>query len=207
MMVEAKPYTEDEQDMLQEVVNIAIGQAASSLAKIFDTFVVLSVPQIALVGSSTLATSVTSLIGEHEEGIIGVRQAFYNQLCGEAFAIYGRKGCTGLAEQLGYESEQLDLVDEEVLLDITNVLVGACLCGVAEQLDRELSFTAPALCSGQDSTEELLELRDHSWTESLLVQTRLGFEGQEFQCHLVILMAEDTMEELRLALVDVMELD
>ena len=38
--------TEDQQDCLQELINVAMGQASDQLARYLDTFVYLKVPSI-----------------------------------------------------------------------------------------------------------------------------------------------------------------
>ncbi len=41
-----KQYSEDQRDCLQEIVNVAMGQAGDSLARLLEVFVTLSVPKI-----------------------------------------------------------------------------------------------------------------------------------------------------------------
>jgi len=81
-----QPYNEDQTDALQEVANIAMGQAGDSLARILDNFVTLSVPRIRQIAVHELADTVTTMVGDEEE-VSAVRQAFYNSLRGEARAI------------------------------------------------------------------------------------------------------------------------
>ena len=46
--------TEDQQDCLQELINVAMGQASDQLARYLDTFVYLKVPSIEQVKSEHL---------------------------------------------------------------------------------------------------------------------------------------------------------
>ena len=57
-----QPYTEDQNDALQEVVNIAMGQAGDSLARILGNFVELSVPRIRLVTVNDVIKTVTGMV-------------------------------------------------------------------------------------------------------------------------------------------------
>ncbi|MBI1390679.1 MAG: hypothetical protein GC154_19795 [bacterium] len=137
-------FTNDCFDILQEITNIAMGQAGSALAKILDTFVRLSVPNVVLVEIEDVSNIVPSMIGNLKEVTI-TRQAFYDEMDGEAFVIYGRDGCDELAQIMGYHEKNNQLNQQELLIDVTNILVGACLNSIAKQLETELSYTPPSI--------------------------------------------------------------
>ena len=50
--------TEDQRDALQEVANLAMGQAATRLARLLDSFIELSVPRVRVVAVSEAAQAV-----------------------------------------------------------------------------------------------------------------------------------------------------
>lgn len=200
-----EPLNEEENEILQEVINIGMGQAGASLAKLLDVFVNLSVPRALWVSGDDFIDQVSGLVAGYSDSWAGVRQAFYNQLEGETFAIYGANGCKQLAELMGYENESGDGVEEELLLDVTNILVGACLVGVANQLGKKLDFVAPTLVGVGKPLEDLLVGRDMEWVQCLLIEVNFCLEEGDFSCHLVMLMSEDSIEQLRGGLLDFME--
>ncbi len=53
-------FSEDQRDALQELTNIAMGQAGASLATLRDTFVDLSIPRIRVVEVIELTPSCLS---------------------------------------------------------------------------------------------------------------------------------------------------
>ena len=89
-------YSEDQLDMLQEIVNIAMGQAASSLAQVLDVFIELSIPRIKLVSAEEVVDVVQDIIGL-DEHVTAIRQAFYNELNGESIIFFDSNGCNDLA--------------------------------------------------------------------------------------------------------------
>ena len=145
------PLTEDQRDAMQEITNIAMGQAGSLLATLLGTFMKLSVPRINVLALSEVASAIGSMVGRNIE-ITAVRQSFHGGLRGEAIVIYGQDGCKELGDLMGYD-EALDRENEiELLLDVSNILVGACLGGIIDQIKGitkahdagELSFWPPA---------------------------------------------------------------
>ena len=189
-----QPYTPDQKDALQEVVNIAMGQAGSSLAQILNHFVELSVPRIRLVTTADVMTTVGQLIGHNVE-TAAVRQAFYNDLCGEALIIFPYTGLQDIATLMEY-SELDRQSTQEMLLDIGNVLIGAILNGIANILELDLSFTAPAIMAEHAYVDTLLVPTELSWTHALLLEVRFALEQRDFKCHLLMLLAEETIDIL-----------
>ena len=199
-----EPLNEEENEILQEVINIGMGQAGASLAKLLDVFVNLSVPRVSWVNDDDFVAKVGELVAGSGESWAGVRQAFYNQLEGEAFAIYGANGCQQLSSLMGYEEDE-DMAQEELLLDVTNILIGACLMGVAKQIGKQLDFAAPTLVGISKPIDELLYSRDREWDQCLLIEVNFCLEEGDFSCHLVMLMSEASIEQLRSGLVSFME--
>jgi len=202
--VKIEPLNEEENEILQEVINIGMGQAGASLAKLLDVFVNLSVPRVSWVNDDDFVAKVSELVEGSGESWAGVRQAFYNQLEGEAFAIYGANGCQQLSGLMGYDEEE-NMAQEELLLDVTNILIGACLMGVAKQIGKQLDFAAPSLVGIGKPIGDLLYSRDREWDQCLLIEVNFCLEEGDFSCHLVMLMSEASIGQLRSGLLEFME--
>jgi chemotaxis protein CheC len=171
-----------------------MGQAGSSLAQILNHFVQLSIPRIRLVTAADVMTTVVELIGHNAE-IDAVRQAFYNDLRGEALVIFSHKGLQDIATLMEYA--ELDRQStQEMLLDIGNVLIGAILNGIADILGMELSFTAPDLMAEHTYVDTVLVFHKLSWTHALLLEVKFALENCDFKCHLLIFLAEEAIDAL-----------
>jgi len=190
--------SEEQREALQEVANIGMGQAGASIAKVLGEFVELSVPQISAVGAAGIPAALAALAGD---GIASaVRQAFIGELRGEAIVIFAEHSADDLAALLAY-GDALDApASRELLLDISNVLVGACLGGIAELLRTTIGFSAPSLLADQVASSQLLRADGISARCALLVEVRFGIEKRVFRCHLVMLMPDDAVAALRRAL-------
>lgn len=199
-----KPLSPDQRDALQEVLNIAMGRAGDSLARILDAFVNLSVPRIRIVEVAELPKTVVEMVGDGCEAT-AVRQAFYDDLRGEAIVVFGQAGCKDLAELMGYDSKLEDNAERELLLDVANVLVGAILNGITETLGTELSFTAPSIIAERVPVDAVINPANLPWTHALLLEVNYSLENRAFKSHLLLLMAEDAIEALRQAVNEFME--
>ena len=188
--------TEDQYEVLQEVVNIGMGKAGDSLARILKTFVELSIPRIKLINVDSLNDDIATLVGD-KAVVTGVRQAFFNYWRGEAIIIYDQNGCNELASLMGYSGDLNNQAEVELLLDVGNVLVGACINGIAEQLGVELNFSPPSVIAANVPIERLMDPGKMTWTHTLLLEVNFGLENMRFKSHLLIMMSEETINTLK----------
>lgn len=188
----------DRRDALQEIANIGMGQAGASIAKVLGEFVELSVPQIRALSAAEIPGALTALAGT---GVASaVRQAFIGEMRGEAVVVFAEHSAGDLAELLCYEDVLDAPARRELLLDISNVLVGACLGGIAEQLKVDIGFSSPSILAYEVDAEALIQVETVAERFALLVEVCFGLEKRVFRCHLVMLMPEAAIDSLGRAL-------
>ena len=81
--------TEDQRDCLQEITNVAMGQAGDRLARLLDVFVVLSIPHVSILNPTDISMALQSLNHENSDVVHGVCQGFIGGgIAGEAMLIF-----------------------------------------------------------------------------------------------------------------------
>ena len=128
--------------------------------------------------------------------ITAVRQSFYDDLSGEAITLFSTNGYHDLSELMGYQNDIDPNTEKEVLF----ILVGACLNGIAEQLNANLSFSAPSLIAENTTASALLTPESLPWDYALQVEVNFSLEKRNFMSHLIIMMAEDAVDSLKRSL-------
>lgn len=190
--------TEDQRDALQELMNVAMGQAADQLARLTDTFVVLSVPRIHSASSLSDAQLPDALGGS---GVVDVtRQSFLGQMRGEAFVCFGCHGADQLADLMGYDEHDIQQ-REELMLDVTNILSGACINSLAQQFEIPVSYGAPSVFSRHASFQAAIGAKSLQGHRALIMEIRFEVEACEFTCDLLLCIAEETVGSV-LAVID-----
>lgn len=194
----AELLLQDQKDALQEIANIGMGQAGATIAKVLGEFVYLSIPRVLIVPPEGVPAALAGSVGNGS--VLAVRQGFHGAMRGEVIVIYGEQRCNDLADLMGYEDDLDHAAELELLLDISNLLVGACLGGIAEQLQMAIGFSAPSLMADGVPLKSLLLYGDVSWRNSLLVEVNFRLEQRSFACHLVMFMPEHEVAALAAAL-------
>ncbi|MFT7558158.1 MAG: chemotaxis protein CheC [Flavobacteriales bacterium] len=187
--------SEDYRDCLQEVTNVAMGQAGDKLARLLDTFVLLSIPHIEVMAPSDIVMALNSI--DTDKSVSGVCQGFIGGgICGEAMLLFNDTSFKDLAKLMKYEGELDDHAHCELLMDTTNVLFGACLNGIAEQIDMEFSFGPPMVLGQHQNIAELFNLENARWKNALVTEISYQLEGYDVNCDLLIIMTEASLDLL-----------
>jgi len=202
--VNIAPFTSDQSDAMREITNIAMGEAGSLLATLLGTFVNLSVPRVNVLPLTEVADAISAMVGRDID-VTAVRQSFQGYLHGEAIVIYGLDGCKELGDLMGYVQELDHASEIELLLDVSNILVGACLGGIVHQIKNlseshpagELGFSAPSLIAEGVTPDVLIDPEKLTCGHSLLLEVKFTIEGRNFTSHLCALMPEHSIEKLR----------
>jgi len=182
---------DDQRDALSELVNIGMGQAGDSLARLFDTFITLSIPRIELVQPRDVTRAIRALV-DAPGPVVAVRQAFSSRIRGEALAIYEAGGCDALADLVTYP----DVTSDELLLEVSNVLVGACVGGLAAQFSLDLSFSPPSILGSHRSIDDLLDVAGLPWENALIAEVNFRVVDRAFRCHLLTFWPDESIAVL-----------
>lgn len=180
--------TLDQRDALQEIANIGMGQAGSSIAKIWGEFVGLSIPRIAHIDQQNIPAMLSRFVGDAT--VNAVRQAFHGQIRGEVLVVFSGGRNDQLAELMGYDDAD-SVEEQELLLDVANILVGACLGGVAETLDVDIGFSAPSIMGLNVKPLDLIRTDELISGRALFLEVRFTLEKKSFASHLIVLMPAD----------------
>lgn len=187
--------TEDYRDCLQEVTNVAMGQAGDKLARLLDTFVVLSIPHIEIMAPSDVAMALNAIDGD--KSVSGVCQGFIGGgIAGEAMLLFNDTSFADLAKLMNYDDELDHQAEIELLMDTTNVLFGACLKGIAGQIDMEFSFGPPMVLGQHQPVSEIFDFKNAKWHQALVTEISYELEGYNVQCDLLLIMTDSSIDLL-----------
>ncbi|WP_144113030.1 chemotaxis protein CheC [Paraburkholderia sp. BCC1886] len=193
---------EDQRDALQEVANLAMGQAATRLARLLDAFIELSVPRVKVVAVAEAAAALREMTGI-EDTVSAVRQGFRSDIKGEALVICRSDSIEELCALVSdpYASSAYEAVSQqELMFDVANVLTGACVSSILDQLGRTPVFSAPGLLGAALTLDEVFQPGVLQWEVALLVEVNFALEDHSFRAHLVMLMAEESIRQMNGAL-------
>lgn len=198
----AYELNEDQQDCLQELINVAMGQASDQLARYLDTFVFLTVPNIELVNGQGLSSSLES----NTDSTAVVSQGFfgYEGIRGEALLVYQHKDSDRIGDLLGYEPGELSV--EEQLIDISSILTTTFLNVFASQIENQMSYSAPKLLAHtQDTVDDYIKQISFDWDMALKVNINYQVTDYSFNCEMILLIPAAAIENIKTVIDRILE--
>lgn len=183
-------------DFLQEVSNVAMGQAADLLARLLNVFVKLPVPKVTMIYRTELSM-VLAAAAEEQDTYSAVCQGFTGAgMAGEALLLFSDSSIKDMIELLGYAEVDSDALDVEVLMDMSSILFGAFLRGVGEQLDIHLGLGQPVVLGRHRRVEHLIEHHNQRQERLLCIEIPYRVEGFRIECDLLVFLTEESIYQL-----------
>lgn len=182
-------------DVLQELTNVAMGQAGDLLARLLNVFVKLPIPNVNLIEVSELHMALASV--EHESTTSAVCQGFIGGgVSGEALLILTDSSFKDIARLMNYQGDLTVKIELELLMDIANILIGAVLKGLAEQIDMSFSQGHPVVLGQHAPVSEMIKANARRWRKTLAIELSYGIENYHISCDLLLLFTEDSLKTL-----------
>ncbi|MCG6552151.1 MAG: chemotaxis protein CheC [Candidatus Magnetominusculus sp. LBB02] len=198
-------FTELEIDTLQEIMNIAFGQASADLAEVINVFIVLSVPEVKLKKAVSLVDFIQNEIGGMENFKI-IEQSYWGKTKGIALLAFPHEAELELIAifkedtGMGAGCETSDELDNEMLIEIGNILTGACVSKMAELLKDVVTFLPPRVMTIEQLTQTFVENRFEREARVILLKTIFKIEDRELSGHLFLVNSLDSIHILKDAL-------
>ncbi|HEY7913418.1 MAG TPA: chemotaxis protein CheC [Blastocatellia bacterium] len=136
---------ERQKDALTELINIAFSRTAASLSELTGHRVVLDVPNVEIYPVSELTARLAGFLPAE---LASVHQVFTGTLTGDALLLLNYEGAVMLTNLLTDDalfSQRLNESAREVLTEVGNILLNACLGVFGNMLEVRVSFSVPRL--------------------------------------------------------------
>jgi len=187
-------------DALVELLNIGFGRAGASLSSLTGHRVLLEVPHVAIHPIDHL----NDTLGEFMKGeVASVHQEFGGPVGGDAMLILDPVAATTLKELLTNEPAlplALDASAREVLTEVGNILLNACLGTFGNLLKVPVSFSVPDIdiASIRSVVERLIGPND-TFRYALVVTAGFRLRDAEVTGYVVIVLTVQSLTRLLVA--------
>ena len=184
--------TEDEKDCLQELMNVAYGSATAAITEILDAFAKLSIPKIQIINAHDLKAYLSKELNLDVEHLVSLQQ-INGTLCGENMFVIDKQSAKNIAYKFGLDENEVN--DEEiadVVLEITNILSSSTISQLAEDMETNVSFSAPTVKT-ITSIDELKNLFISKYEKVIIISTQLIFEDLDINAELFIFTTDNSI--------------
>lgn len=189
--------TPEQQDALTELINIAFSRTAAALSEMTGHRVLLDLPQVTLCPIAEVAEHLNGfVVGE----IATVHQIFTGPVAGDALLMLNYDGALMLSDLLTggrVPSPRLDASDREVLIEVGNILLNACLGMFGNLLKVHVSFSVPRLhLAAVNALLGSLMIGPDELRHALVVYTNFRMRDSAVTGYLVIVLGVASLDRL-----------
>jgi chemotaxis protein CheC len=184
-------------DALIELLNIGFGRAAASLSELTGHRVLLEVPNVSVHPIEQLNDALRPVVSDE---VASVHQIFSGPVAGDALLILDHPAAGMLKELLTNEAPlplPIDASAREVLTEVGNILLNACLGTFGNILQVQVSFSVPHL--NLDTLQEVVRsllINREGLRYALVVHAGFKLRDAEVRGYLVIVLSVASLDRL-----------
>jgi chemotaxis protein CheC len=189
--------TATQHDALIELLNIGFGRAAASLSELTGHRVLLEVPQVSVHPIDELNQALKPYVADE---VASVHQIFSGPVAGDALLLLDYAGAGMLKELLTNEPPlplPIDASAREVLTEVGNILLNACLGTFGNILHVQVSFSVPHL--NLETLYEVMRsllINREGLRFALVVHAGFKLRDTEVRGYLVIVLSVASLDRL-----------
>lgn len=192
--------TASQKDALTELINIGYARAAAALSDLTGHRISLEVPEVAVHLIPEITVKLQNVVSGE---VASVNQVFSGPISGNAILLLDR-GAAMLLNRLLTDrtaTDDLDGAAREVITEVGNIVLNACLGAFGNLLKVQVSFTVPHLQI--ESVQKVLKSITVGGDEleyALIIHTRFHMRASDVSGYLVIILGVTSLERLLLEL-------
>jgi len=188
--------SENELDVLLEIINIGVGRASKSLSEMTGSRIELSVPNIEVIGRNGFVEMSEKLESTLDQSVL---QSFQGDFSGRAVLGFPTRQAFDLARIVGgIEVTDVEMDDElfGVLEEIGNIFLNNVVGSIANMLDCKLSYMLPELCSQKFFKGLLKPGQPEKQSLALIADTSFSISENDISGSLILFFETNNLKEL-----------
>ena len=188
-------------DALVELLNIGFGRAGASLSRLTGHRVLLEVPQVSIHPINQLHEILAQVV---EDEVASVHQIFSGPVAGDALLMLDPVAASALKELLTSEPAlplALDASTREVLTEVGNIVLNACLGTFGNLLNVPMTFTVPeiAIATLHSVVQRVVGDDGDPYRYALVVTAGFRLRDAEVTGYVVIVLTVQSLTRLLVA--------
>ena len=166
--------------------------AADALARHFDVFVHLPLPNVNILEVSELQMALRDLADNDQ--VSGVCQGFSGEgLAGEALVLLSDSSVCDLKKLMKVPAESEELEELELLMDVSNILVGSFLNGLGKQAEVRFFQSSPELLGQHISIDSIIQNTEGAFQKTMTFEVSYNIDGTAIRCDLLFMFVDESL--------------
>ena len=197
-MIDFQNYSPVHMDVLSEVGNIGIGNAATSLSKLVNDRIDMTVPRACFLPYE----DIIALVGGPEEIVGCIILRLEGDVPGTIIYIFHQESMFSLVDMLMSlepgTTKELDAMAESVVMEIGNILTGSFISAISTMSQLHMVTTVPLFAYDMLGAVLMTSLIDTGYVEDqvLLIETKLSQMDKEIRGNFFLFTDPEALEKM-----------
>lgn len=188
--------TASQTDTLTELINIGYARAAGALSELTGHRIILEVPQVAMYPIDEIGM----ILGQFLKGeVASVHQVFSGPIAGNALLLLDEEAALML-NRLLLDTDPGKLGDaaaKEVLIEVGNIVLNACLGVFGNLLQVQVTFAVPRLhIESVDRVLSSITVGQEELHYGLMIQTKFSLRQSKVSGYLIIVLGVTSLDNM-----------
>jgi len=177
-------------DIIREMVNIGVGDAAAALSDLVQSRVLIKTPEVLILDSKDLPNI---MLKEVQTLGVYITQGFHGRIRGRALLFYTKNSCNSLIKTiLGKDIVTSALTDNAIatLQEIGNILMVSCVSNISNMIEDSVSFEIPDVTIEMSEGYILNIVKDlGELDKTIFVRNQMVVKEKEIEGYIFLLLS------------------
>lgn len=186
--------TDEQLDILTELINVGIGQAAKMLNEMIEFRIRLQVPLLEILSGIELQEVLSQRLGL--DPLSSVQLDFSGSFAGTAQLVFPTESAASLVSVLTgeeVESPDLDTLKIGTLTEVGNIVINGVMGSMSNMLDQPMDYAVPTYT--EEDIEHLVPMREPN-NSVLLAQARFDVEELQLKGDIILFFKVGSFQDL-----------
>ncbi len=177
-------------DIIKEVMNVGIGEAAFALSELVNAPVMIQVPDLRI----TEVANIPRYIDQEGQDLgVFISQDFHGIVEGKVLLSYSRACSISLVNLLfgdNKDAESLSNIDIATLQEIGNIIMVSCLSTISDMIEGRMTFTMPLVTAGLSDRYFMNLVQElEKFEQCILIKNEMVIKGHNIQGYIFVLLS------------------
>ncbi|HIJ59360.1 MAG TPA: hypothetical protein HPP56_01905 [Nitrospirae bacterium] len=201
-LIDKTILSEFEKDALKEIINLAFGDAAGTLADVMGMYVFLNVPVVDIMQPEDVVKYISKEL-ELDSGFNIIEQYYIGKIKGVAFLVMSYENSESIISILNSDiyslikDHPIDLLAKETLMEIANIIIGACVSKIAELLADNVVYMPPRFVGENYSVDTIPKKVFNKNSYVIMLKTIFKFESKDINGIIFLVNSYESIKWLK----------
>ncbi len=180
-----KILSDEEFDILKEIINVGVGHSASALSELLHDEVHIETPEIIIDTLLNIKDKISK-----KDSALSILQKFSGEITGETIIFFSKKSIKPLVKAFAGEDEEDPTFVADVLKEISNILINYLIGAISNFLGENVEYSLPVVVKN-------LEISNPEKMIVMLIKAKMELRKKSVSIDIFVIITIKSLEKMK----------